>query len=90
MPTESRAQQVPWGLRGVGEELLILQRWEGTGWLRSSALTPSSMPLLASLYLLAPPPTWGFELSRLNQRTEAQAIESWFMLEIITTGRLSV
>ena len=30
------------------------------------ALTPSSTPLLASLHLLAPPPTWGFELWRLN------------------------
>lgn len=57
---------------------------------QSSALTPSSTPLPASLQLWAPPPTWGFELSRLNQRTEAQAIESWFMLEIITTGRVSV
>lgn len=26
----------------------------------------------------------------LNQRMDAQAIESWFMLEIITTGRVSV
>lgn len=42
------------------------------------------------LHLSAPPPTWGFGLSRLNQRTEAQAMESWFMLEIITTGRVSV
>lgn len=56
-------------------------------------LAPShqaSTPLLTTLHLLAPALTWGFELSRLNQRIEAQAIESWFMLEIITTGRVSV
>lgn len=50
----------------------------------------ASMPHLATLHLLAAPPTWGSELSRLNQRIEAQAIESWFMLEMITTGRVSV
>lgn len=26
----------------------------------------------------------------LNQRTEAQAMESWFILEMTTTGRVSV
>lgn len=48
----------------------------------------SSLPLTGP----APPPlpTLGVELSMLNQRMDAQAMESWFMLEIITTGRVSV
>lgn len=32
----------------------------------------------------------GVELSRLNQRTEVQAIKNRFILEIITTSRVSV
>lgn len=58
----------------------------GAEQLRSSPSNQASNPL----HLSAPPPTWGLELSRLNQSTEAQAMESWFMLEIITTGRVSV
>jgi hypothetical protein len=28
LPTESRAQQTPGSIRGIGEELLVLQEWE--------------------------------------------------------------
>lgn len=84
LPTESRAQQAPGGPGGAGEELLVLQGTEEYRGSEAVASHPSH-----HLHLLAPPPTWGLELSRLNHRTEAQATESWFILEIITTGRVS-
>jgi hypothetical protein len=90
LPAEHRSQQTPGGFRSLAEELLVLQ---GSGepaqkqpFLRPLPLTRSPPPLLPP----PPPPTLGFGLSMLNQRMEAQAMESWFMLEIITTGRVSV
>lgn len=93
LPAEHRPQQTPGCFRSLAEELLVLR---GLG--EPAQEQPFQRPLCCSPPPPAPPPprppppppTLRFELSMLNQRMEAQAMESWFMLEIITTGRVSV